>query len=175
AGLGWGRCSRHARAVRRGRSGSGRGPLPGPVRLADGGDPVERVIRRDAHAKINVYLRVLGRREDGYHDIESLVLPVSLADEVRVRAGLELRLTVSGELAGLVPLDESNLVVRAARALAAAAGVDAGADIELEKRIPVAAGLGGGSGDAAAALLALSELWGAELGTRILEVAGEVG
>src|SRR5437016_10219566 len=124
---------------------------------------MERVIRRPAHAKLNVFLRVLGRRADGYHEIESLIVPVSLADDVTVRLDPELRLSVRGELADSVPLDEDNLVVRAARVLAATGGVDAGADIELEKRIPVAAGLGGGSADAAAALLALNELWGCGL------------
>ena len=137
---------------------------------------MERVIRRPAHAKLNVFLRVLGRRADGYHEIESLIVPVSLADDVTVRLDPELRLSVRGELADAVPLDEDNLVVRAARALAAAGGVDAGADIELEKRIPVAAGLGGGSADAAAALLALDELWGCGLdGEALLALGATVG
>src|SRR5439155_9100949 len=109
---------------------------------------MERVVRREAHAKINVYLKVLGRRADGYHDIESLILPVSLADDLTVRAAPSLRLSVRGPLADAAPSDETNLVVRAARALARRCGTDAGADIELEKRIPVAAGLGGGSADA---------------------------
>src|SRR5439155_972038 len=134
------------------------------VRLHRGGsDVVERVIRREAHAKINISLRVLGRRDDGYHDIESLIVPVSLADELTVRADPELRLSVHGEYADAVPLDDDNLVVRAARTLSAATGLDAAADIELVKRIPVSAGLGGGSADAAAALLALNELWGCGL------------
>src|SRR5207302_982495 len=116
------------------------------------------------------------RRADGYHEIESLIVPVSLADDLTVRLDPELRLSVRGELADAVPLDEDNLVVRAARALAAVGEVDAGADIELEKRIPVAAGLGGGSADAAAALLALDELWGCGLdGEALLALGATVG
>ena len=133
---------------------------------------IERVIHRRAHAKINVVLRVLGRRPDGYHDIESLVVPISLADELTVRVATELRLTVRGELGQAVPLDEDNLVVRAARALAETCGIEDAADIELTKRIPVAAGLGGGSADAAATLLALNELWGCGLGGEELSAIG---
>jgi 4-diphosphocytidyl-2-C-methyl-D-erythritol kinase len=137
---------------------------------------MERVIRRDAHAKLNVFLRVLGRRPDGYHDIESLIVPVSLADEVTVRVAPDLRLSVRGPLAEEVPLDESNLVVRAAELLAARCSIDPGADIELVKRIPVSAGLGGGSADAAAVLVALNELWSCDLsGDDLLELAAEVG
>jgi 4-diphosphocytidyl-2-C-methyl-D-erythritol kinase len=137
---------------------------------------MERVIRREAHAKINVYLRVLGRRPDGYHDIDSLIVPVSLADTLTVRLDAELRLSVKGDLTETVPLNESNLVLRAARTLATAAGVDLGADIELEKRIPVSAGLGGGSADAAATLHALNDLWGCDLpGDGLAEIGAEIG
>ena len=122
---------------------------------------VERVVRRDAHAKINLFLRVLGRRADGYHDIETLITPVSLADEVTVRASPELRLELRGDerLEG-VPVDERNLAVIAARELAEACQLDPVAEIVIDKRIPVAGGLGGGSADAAACLWALNELWG---------------
>src|SRR5205823_3185341 len=115
-----------ARRVRRRRPGPGGVPHARAVRVPGGSGHVERLIRREAHAKINHYLRVLGRRADGYHDIESLVLPVSLADTITVRLDAELRLAVRGELADEVPLDESNLVIKAARALASAAGVDLG-------------------------------------------------
>jgi 4-diphosphocytidyl-2-C-methyl-D-erythritol kinase len=137
---------------------------------------VERVVRREAHAKINRWLRVLGRRPDGYHEIDSLVVPVSLTDEVTVRSAPEFRLSVRGELADNVPLDEDNLVVRAARALAQALDTDAAAEIELTKRIPIAAGLGGGSADAAATLLALDELWGTSIdGDALMAIGAEVG
>jgi 4-diphosphocytidyl-2-C-methyl-D-erythritol kinase len=136
---------------------------------------MERVLRREGHAKINVWLHVLGRRPDGYHDIDTLIVPVSLADEMTFRPAPELRLSIRGDQTDLVPLDESNLVIRAAAALRSACGVDVGADIELEKRIPVAAGLGGGSADAAATLHALSELWGCDLGNELLEIAAGIG
>jgi len=137
---------------------------------------MERVLRREAHAKINVWLHVLGRRDDGYHEIDTLIVPVSLADELTVRSAPELRLSIRGELADAVPPGEDNLVVVAARALANGAGIGDGADIELDKRIPVAAGLGGGSADAAATLLALNELWACDLDAdALLRLAVEIG
>jgi 4-diphosphocytidyl-2-C-methyl-D-erythritol kinase len=130
-----------------------------------------RTIRREARAKINVFLRVLSTREDGYHEIESLVVPISLADRVVVRPAEELRVEIAGEPAfspgGL------NLSLVAALALADACGDAAGALVEIEKRIPVAGGLGGGSADAAATLLALNELWGCEVDAATLEYIGE--
>jgi 4-diphosphocytidyl-2-C-methyl-D-erythritol kinase len=122
-------------------------------------------IVRAAHAKMNVFLRVLGTRDDGYHDIETLVLPISLHDRVIVEPADGLTVSVSGPAAAAVPAGEENLALRAAGALAAEGGGAAsrGARISIEKRIPVAAGLGGGSADAAATLLALDELW--SLGT----------
>jgi 4-diphosphocytidyl-2-C-methyl-D-erythritol kinase len=118
-------------------------------------------LRMAAHATLNVFLRVMGRRDDGYHDVETLVLPISLADDVTVEAADELTLSLEGPAAERVPVDDMNLALRAARALAAEAGGarPPGAGISILKRIPVAAGLGGGSADAAATLLALDELW----------------
>jgi 4-diphosphocytidyl-2-C-methyl-D-erythritol kinase len=135
-------------------------------------------IVREAHAKVNVFLRVLGRRDDGYHDIETLVLPISLHDRVTVEPADELTVTVSGPAAVAVPDGDENLALRAARTLAAEAGGPAspGARISIEKRIPVAAGLGGGSADAAATLLALDELWSLGAGADDLRRVGfEVG
>src|SRR6266540_3531927 len=120
-------------------------------------------LRVEARAKVNLFLRVLGRRSDGYHDLETLLVPIDLADHLEIHAHsdpaefrtLSLSLEVSGDpaLVGGVPLDDSNLVLRAARSLADAVGARGFADITLEKRVPVAAGLGGGSSDAAALLL----------------------
>ena len=128
-------------------------------------------IRRDAHAKVNLFLRVISTREDGYHEIESLVVPISLADRVVVRPAEELRVEIVGEPAfspgGL------NLALVAALALADACAEAGGALVEIEKRIPVAGGLGGGSADAAATLLALNELWGCEVDAATLEQIGE--
>ncbi len=131
-------------------------------------------IVREAHAKVNAFLRVLGRRRDGYHDIETLIVPVSLHDVVTVEPAEELSLVVTGSADG-VPPGEDNLALRAARALAAEAGgaaSDRGAAITIENRIPLAAGLGGGSADAAATLLALDELWGLDADPPTLERVG---
>jgi 4-diphosphocytidyl-2-C-methyl-D-erythritol kinase len=124
------------------------------------------VVGTPAHAKLNVFLRVLGRRDDGYHDIETLLVPISLADRVTVEPADELTLSLEGSAARELPAGETNLALRAARALAAEAGgaETRGARITIEKRIPVAAGLGGGSADAAATLLMLDEHWGIGMG-----------
>jgi 4-diphosphocytidyl-2-C-methyl-D-erythritol kinase len=130
-----------------------------------------RTIRRDAHAKVNLFLRVISMREDGYHEIESLVVPISLADRVVVRKAEELRVEIAGEPA-LSP-GGLNLALVAALALADACAEAGGALVEIEKRIPVAGGLGGGSADAAATLLALNELWGCQVDDATLEQIGE--
>jgi len=133
-------------------------------------------VSEPAPAKLNLFLRVLGRREDGYHDINSLVLPLTLADGVQARRSDRLVLTVVGECAADVPRSEENLVVRAARALAGAVGIEPAASLLLSKRIPVAAGLGGGSADAAATLRALARLWGVEAGPpRLREIGARIG
>lgn len=141
--------------------------------------------RVPAPAKINLFLRILGRRPDGYHNLETVVLPIGFGDVLEVRAAadpaastmdLSLRVEGSPELTGGVPTDDSNLVLRAARALADRTGVRGFAEITLEKVVPSAAGLGGGSADAAATLRALNERWGCGLDDDTLRaVAAEVG
>jgi 4-diphosphocytidyl-2-C-methyl-D-erythritol kinase len=142
--------------------------------------------RVEARAKVNLFLRVLGRRPDGYHELETLIVPIELADRLEIHAHsdpaqfrtLALSLEVIGppHLVSGVPVDESNLVLRAARSLAEAVEVRGFADITLEKRVPAAAGLGGGSADAAATLRALNELWDCRLDDAALEeVAGILG
>lgn len=116
-------------------------------------------VREPAPAKVNVFLRVLGLRPDGYHDIETLVQPITLADGVEAAEAQGLLVAVAGPEAGGVPTGEENLAARAARALAETAGVPARARLLIAKHIPVGAGLGGGSADAAAALRALNDLW----------------
>jgi 4-diphosphocytidyl-2-C-methyl-D-erythritol kinase len=108
-------------------------------------------------AKVNLVLEVLGKRDDGYHEIATVMQAVDLFDRLTVEGaeGLTLECTDPS-----LPTDGRNLIVRAARMLAEAAGVGRGARITLDKRIPVAAGLGGGSSDAAATLWALNRLWG---------------
>lgn len=136
----------------------------------------EREITRRAYAKLNVSLRVLGTRDDGYHELESLVLPVSLYDLVTVHSSDRLTLSVSGETAAHVPVDDSNLALVAARSLARAFDHEPTGAIAIDKRIPVSAGLGGGSADAAATLLALRELWDVEVGDdTLVAVAASVG
>jgi 4-diphosphocytidyl-2-C-methyl-D-erythritol kinase len=133
-------------------------------------------IRVEAHAKLNVFLRVLGRREDGYHDLESLVLPLALHDTLTIREADGLSLIVTGPYASDASDGEQNLVMRAAHALAEATGAIRGAAIQLDKQIPVAAGMGGGSADAAATLWALNERWGTGLGAAALaDIGSRVG
>ena len=118
--------------------------------------PPELVER--APAKVNLSLRVLGRRADGYHDIESLVGFADCCDRLSLQPGDELALTVAGPRSGQIGADADNLVIKAARALAARVpGLRLGT-FHLEKNLPVAAGLGGGSADAGAALRLLARL-----------------
>jgi len=127
-----------------------------------------------AHAKINLFLRVLRRREDGYHEIESLISPISLADELRVRPAERLRVEVGGRDAPT--LGGLNLALVAALALADTCPDAGGALVEIDKRIPVAAGLGGGSADAAATLRALNDLWGCDVdGSALADIAERIG
>ncbi|NEK57756.1 4-(cytidine 5'-diphospho)-2-C-methyl-D-erythritol kinase [Geodermatophilus sabuli] len=132
----------------------------GPGRLAGDGAVVAR-----APAKVNVHLAVGPLRADGFHELRTVYLAVSLFDTVTVRPGDGLALTLTGEGAAgagadAVPTDRRNLVWRAAELLAERAGVPADATIAVDKSIPAAAGLAGGSADAAAALVALDALWG---------------
>ena len=110
----------------------------------------------NAAAKVNLVLEVLGKREDGYHELATVMQAVDLSDKVMLEDAdvLELQCGVPG-----VPTDGANLALKAATALREAAGITRGARITLDKRIPVAAGLGGGSTDAAAALIGLTRLW----------------
>ncbi len=127
-------------------------------------------VRRPAWAKVNLTLHVTGRRADGYHELDSLIVFAGYGDELELARAATLSLDIDGPFAaalgagpaaGPSPADPSNnLVLRAARALRARHGLGAGARLRLTKRVPVAAGLGGGSADAAAALKGLAELWG---------------
>lgn len=116
-------------------------------------------LRIAAPAKLNLYLHVVGRRDDGYHLLDSLAAFAAIGDELTFAPAADLSLAIDGPFARDLAADENNLVLRAARALAGRAGLVPKASIRLTKRVPVAAGLGGGSADAAASLLALVELW----------------
>ncbi len=121
-----------------------------------------------APAKINLTLHVTGRRPDGYHALDSLVVFADIGDRLRVRQSDTTMLTVDGPMAAGVPADDSNLVVKAAALM----GVPA--DIHLEKHLPNAAGLGGGSSDAAATLNALAELSGQALPEDVIRLGADI-
>ena len=110
-----------------------------------------------APAKVNLFLHVTGRRDDGYHAIESLFALVDLCDAITLTVRDDGAIERAGEVAGVAADDD--LAVRAARALQREASVDRGVTLTLDKRIPMGAGLGGGSSDAASVLLALNRLW----------------
>lgn len=111
-------------------------------------------LRLTARAKINLYLHVIGRRDDGYHLIDSLVCFSELGDELTIEPARELSLSLEGPFAPALATSD-NLVLRAARLLDS----QRGATLRLTKHLPVAAGIGGGSSDAAAALIGLARLW----------------
>src|SRR5438105_1497759 len=115
---------------------------------------VPRLVYR-CYAKLNLSLEVVRRRDDGYHDLASLVHTISLADDLHIDSAPELTTRVEG-----LEIDpDTNLVALAAQLLASATRVDTGAELTLHKRIPAAAGLGGGSSDAATTLVGLNSLW----------------
>ncbi len=130
-------------------------------------------MKRAAPAKINLSLRVLGKRADGFHQLETLMVPLALADELTMRPADAFHFTCS-EVS--LPADDSNLAVRAVRLFARHTGVTPNLHLHLEKRVPHGAGLGGGSSDAAHVLLALDELFSTRLGPAALAaLAAELG
>jgi len=129
-----------------------------------------------APAKVNLFLHVTGRRQDGYHLLDSLAVFGPAGDTVGAAPADDLRLTVDGPFAPALADAGDNLVLRAARALATAAGVAPRAALTLEKRLPIASGIGGGSADAAAALRALDRLWRTDFGLpRLRPIAASLG
>lgn len=131
-------------------------------------------LEKASPCKVNLLLNILGRRPDGFHDLETVLHPVRLHDTLRLaRGGSGVTLTCSDPE---LPVDGRNLVHRAATAFLAAAGVTEGVVLHLEKRIPMAAGLGGGSGNAATTLAGLNELFGRPLGPdRLQGLAASLG
>jgi 4-diphosphocytidyl-2-C-methyl-D-erythritol kinase len=125
-------------------------------------------------AKINLYLKILGKRSDGYHEIESVMLPLDFGDEITLqwrRSGLILECDDPR-----LPTDESNLAAQAAKVLAREFGVTQGAKILLKKRTPLAAGLGGGSSNAASTLVGLNALWNLNADSgKLHELAARLG
>lgn len=135
--------------------------IPGPLCLA-------------CPAKINLFLHVLGRRADGYHEIVSLMCPLELGDRLWIEVGGSSNLLVCDH--PQVPRDEANLALKAAQRFFAALDHSAAVQVRLEKHIPVAAGLGGGSSNAASMLLGLNRLYGEPLPLHALsEIAATIG
>jgi 4-diphosphocytidyl-2-C-methyl-D-erythritol kinase len=131
-------------------------------------------LTKQSPCKVNLLLNILGKRPDGFHELETVMQPVNLCDELTFeREGNGVQLTCSDPS---LPTDSTNLVHRAATAFIQRSGISAGVRIHLEKKIPMAAGLGGGSGNAATTLLALNELFGRPLSPEQLhEIAASLG
>ena len=125
---------------------------------ADPADPVG-TLSVPAPAKINLYLHVTDQRDDGYHELDSLVVFAGINDVIEISPGDGLKLSFDGPFGGDLPPGPENLALKAAGRLAEAAGITEGAAIGLEKRLPVASGIGGGSADAAAVLNGLMAFW----------------
>lgn len=137
------------------------------------GDPPVRI---EAPAKINLFLRVVRRREDGYHEIETLLQAITLSDTLKCYGAPTKREFILTCDDPSLPTDERNLVWRAAAAVRAATGCDNGARFFLGKRIPPGGGMGGGSSDAVATLLGLRQLWRLDLTDDALdEIAAALG
>jgi 4-diphosphocytidyl-2-C-methyl-D-erythritol kinase len=131
-------------------------------------------LEKASPCKINLLLNILGRRADGFHELETILQPVKVCDRLSFeRCGAAVDLSCND---ATLPVDARNLVHRAATAFLQAAKIGEGVRIQLEKRIPLAAGLGGGSGNAATTLLALNELFGRPLpAARLEELAAALG
>ena len=126
----------------------------------------------EAHAKINLTLEVIGRREDGYHEIASVMQAIDLCDTLSFQPREHIRLACN--IPGLT--SPNNLVFKAVKLLQDFTGSSCGVDISLEKAIPLASGLGGGSSDAATTLLALNEIWESKLASESLrKLASKLG
>ncbi len=131
-------------------------------------------IELPAPAKLNLFLHVVGRRADGYHELQTVFQFLDLADRIRITRRDDTLLRRTTAIPGVE--EAQDLTVRAARLLRDTSGVEAGADIALEKRIPPGGGLGGGSSDAASVLVGLDRLWGLAMGTdRLASLGARLG
>lgn len=127
-------------------------------------------------SKVNLYLEVVNKRKDGFHNLKTLFARISLTDQINLKTRAKDNLIKIRCDNALVPLDERNVCVRSAKLLQQRFNLKQGLDIAIKKRIPVAAGLGGGSGNAAAVLLGLNRLWGLRLSRdELAKLAGKVG
>ena len=137
-----------------------------------------RAVKEYAYAKVNLYLDVTARRPDGFHDVKTVMHTLSLSDTVTVRAtpAADCRVTLRLRPAHPLPTDSTNIAYQAAIFFLEASGITAHVDIELEKNIPVAAGLAGGSSDAAAVLRAMNRLFNRHFSRRaLIDIASRMG
>lgn len=125
--------------------------------------PTSKTIKVTAHAKVNLTLHVVGQRANGYHELHSLVCLTEFGDQIHLSPGAEFSFQVIGPYAAGIPVDESNLVVQAAKFMAQTHSKSLDCQIILEKNLPMASGIGGGSSDAAAVMRALSQYWSVPL------------
>ena len=129
-----------------------------------------------APAKLNLFLQIVGRRNDGYHLLQTVFQLLDWGDTVRLRVRADRAIRRAGDTADYGVAEDDDLTVRAARLLQAQSGCDRGCEIAVEKRIPLGGGFGGGSSDAATVLVALDRLWGTGLGAgRLAELALRLG
>jgi 4-diphosphocytidyl-2-C-methyl-D-erythritol kinase len=130
--------------------------------------------RFPAPAKLNLFLHVVGRRADGYHLLQTVFRFIDRSDEIRIRVRQDSIVQRLNDVAGVAP--DSDLSVRAGRLLQERTGCGMGADLEVEKRLPIGGGMGGGSSDAATTLIALNRLWGLRLSrSHLARIALELG
>lgn len=136
-----------------------------------------RSVTATAPGKINVCLRVGPLRDDGYHDVATIYQAVSLVDEVTATEADDFSVNFSGPIdCSRLKTDDTNLAIRAARAIADVTGHEGGVALHVVKSVPIAGGMGGGSADAAATLVAVDALWGTRLGaSRLAEIAASLG
>ena len=132
----------------------------------------ETVLQLKSFAKINWTLRILGRRNDGYHEIETVLQTVSLHDKIAFEYREDSQIILHTDSAD-IPRDDTNLIVKAAKALQNFAGIGLGANVHLQKRIPAQGGLGGASSNAAVTLLTLNHLWQSGLSMDELQSIGK--
>lgn len=143
-------------------------------RRAEGGRRPGQAVELPAPAKLNLFLHVVGRRADGYHELQTVFQFIGLADRVRIARRADALLRRTTAIPGVAEADD--LVIRAAQRLREECGIEEGADIGVEKRIPLGGGLGGGSSDAASTLVGLNRLWGLGMDAdRLAALAAELG
>lgn len=141
---------------------------------------IAQAVRMRTYAKLNLFLRVLGSRSDGYHEIETILHGIRLADDVEIiptsTGGVEIEMTLADHLRGEVPAPEENVIWEVASSLLERGAHNDGVLIRINKRIPIGAGLGGGSSNAAGALVVLNEMWDTGLDNEeLLRSAGALG